>query len=279
MTSLFSREEPNPELCVKYAHFASHMVRWQFKIIYWTLFVSNLLVLFIASWTYIRGQTALEKLAHNPVARTKRLRQCVYMCLACVSVSTVIVVMEAYSILALQFCDGEDLISLYWSTWTMIQIGSLIAMIGIILALAHTLRGRQHPPWALALGTPVLVIAGFLHLFHDFTKKRIKNHRRKNNFDDMMGPPMSQANTISVNPDEEQDIEYKAQVIGLTFEGGPIIRFTDAVPETLPEHAQLLGYCPKNKPIVFCTRQSIQFLMDSPAQVPRSASPSFRKGN
>jgi hypothetical protein len=53
--------------------------------------------------------------------------------------------MEAYSILALQFCDGEDLISLYWSTWTMIQIGSLIAMIGIILALAHTLRGRQHP--------------------------------------------------------------------------------------------------------------------------------------
>lgn len=92
-----------------------------------------------------RGQTALEKLAHNPAARTKRLRQCVYMCLACVSVSTVIVVMEAYSILALQFCDGEDLISLYWSTWTMIQIGSLIAMIGIILALAHTLRGRQHP--------------------------------------------------------------------------------------------------------------------------------------
>jgi hypothetical protein len=51
------------------------------------------------------------------------------------------------------------------------------------------------------------------------------------------------------------------------------------VPETLPEHAQLLGYCPKSKPIVFCTRQSIQFLMDSPAQVPRSASPSFRKGS
>jgi hypothetical protein len=87
------------------------------------------------------------------------------------------------------------------------------------------------------------------------------------------------SNTISVNPDEEQDIEYKAQVIGLTFDGGPIIRFTDAVPETLPEHAQLLGYCPKSKPIVFCTRQSIQFLMDSPAQVPRSASPSFRKGS
>lgn len=92
-----------------------------------------------------RAQSAADKLPNNPAARKKRIRQSVYMCLGCVSVSTVIVVMEAYSILALQFCDGEDLISLYWSTWTMIQVGSLIAMIGIILALAHTLRGRQHP--------------------------------------------------------------------------------------------------------------------------------------
>jgi hypothetical protein len=28
-------------------------------------------------------------------------------------------------------------------------------------------------PWALALGTPVLVIAGLLHLIHDCVKKRI----------------------------------------------------------------------------------------------------------
>lgn len=67
------------------------------------------------------------------------------MCLGCVFTSTTIVIMEAYAIMALQFCDGEDLISLYWSTWTMIQVGSLIAMVGIILALANTLRGRRHP--------------------------------------------------------------------------------------------------------------------------------------
>lgn len=59
--------------------------------------------------------------------------------------STTIVIMEAYSLLALQFCDGEDLMSLYWSTWTMIQVGSLIAMVGIILALAHALNDRKHP--------------------------------------------------------------------------------------------------------------------------------------
>jgi hypothetical protein len=51
-------------------------------------------------------------------------------------------------------------------------------------------------PWALALGTPVLVIAGFLHLFHDCTKSRIKKYRAKNSDDDddiNQGPPMSQA--------------------------------------------------------------------------------------
>lgn len=53
--------------------------------------------------------------------------------------------MEAYALLALQFCDGEDLISVYWSTWTMIQVGSLIAMVGIILAMFHSLKNRQHP--------------------------------------------------------------------------------------------------------------------------------------
>lgn len=53
--------------------------------------------------------------------------------------------MEAYAIMALQFCDGEDLISLYWSTWTMVQVGSLIAMVGIILAMAHSLSDRRHP--------------------------------------------------------------------------------------------------------------------------------------
>ncbi|KAL6362450.1 hypothetical protein LRP88_03732 [Fusarium phalaenopsidis] len=259
MSSLFTREAPNQELCEKYAQFASHMVRWQFKIIYWVMFV---------------GQAALEKLAHNPGLRTKRLRQSIFMCLGCVSVSTVIVIMEAYSILALQFCDGEDLISLYWSTWTMIQVGSLIAMMGIILALAHSLRGRRHPPWALALGTPVLVIAGVLHLFHDCTKKRVKKklQRKKMDFD-------IDSNTISVNPDEESDSDndYKGEVVGLTFDGGPIVRFINSVPETLPEHAQLLGYCAEKRPIIICKRESVQFLMDSPATVAPSVAPSCRK--
>lgn len=95
--------------------------------------------------TLRRAQEALERFSPGSSQRIRRLRQSMIMCLVCVFTSTTIVIMEAYAIMALQFCDGEDLISLYWSTWTMIQVGSLIAMVGIILALANTLRNRRHP--------------------------------------------------------------------------------------------------------------------------------------
>lgn len=95
--------------------------------------------------TICRAQDALSKYSEHPGRLQKRLRICISICTGCVLISTVIVVMEVYTLLALQFCDGEDLMSLYWSTWTMIQLGSLIAMVGVILAMVHTLRNKRHP--------------------------------------------------------------------------------------------------------------------------------------
>lgn len=46
--------EPDPELCRKYAQFASHLEKSQFLIIYWTMFITNLFVLFLASWSYTK---------------------------------------------------------------------------------------------------------------------------------------------------------------------------------------------------------------------------------
>ena len=92
-----------------------------------------------------RAQDSLSLYGPGSPQRRRRLRQSICLGLGCVAFSTVIVVMEAYAIMALQFCDGEDLISLYWSTWTMLQVGSLIAMFGIILALANTMRNHRHP--------------------------------------------------------------------------------------------------------------------------------------
>ncbi|GKT42280.1 uncharacterized protein ColSpa_02461 [Colletotrichum spaethianum] len=102
--------------------------------------------------------------------------------------------MEVFTLMALQFCDGEDLMSLYWSTFTMIQVGSLIAVCGVILALVHQLRQRKHPPWALALGTPVLVIAGLFHYFHTCMVRRVKkaSSSRKRKHSDAGTLPMSQ---------------------------------------------------------------------------------------
>ncbi|PNP48523.1 hypothetical protein TGAMA5MH_00417 [Trichoderma gamsii] len=251
-------------LCKKYAQFASDLDRWHFRIIYWFMFVLNLIILFVASWTYTKGQEAIELYSHDPRKRSRKLVKYMLMCLACVLVSTGVVIMEAFALLALQFCDGENLISLYWSTWTMTQVGSLIAMMGIILAMAHSWRNRRHPPWALALGTPVLVIAGLLHLIHDCVKKRI------NQF--MEGPTrrnsvlsVSEVNTIqgNVEDDFENSTSVLGEFIGFTVDGGPIVRFSGPVPLNLnPDGggAELLGYYDGTRPVIAYQKGSIQFV-------------------
>lgn len=77
--------------------------------------------------------------------RAKALRIYILLSVACVLMSATVVIIEAFALLALQFCDGEDLMSLYWSTWTMLQVGSLIALLGIVLALLFSHRDRKHP--------------------------------------------------------------------------------------------------------------------------------------
>lgn len=232
------------------------------------------------------GQGAMEKFKDDAVRKGKKLRLYIYLCLGCVVVSTVIVIFEAYALLALQFCDGEDLMSLYWSTWMMIQVGSLIAMVGIILAMCHSLKESKHPPWALALGTPVLVIAGFLHLFHTCTKSRVRKIKRSmssSNIDDeenAIGPPMSQAcvtllhsrfdhsltehrNTIQA-PDDTDDESIQGEFIGFTVEGGPIVRFNSRFANaSFRGNMELLGYCNTDRPIVAYRKDSIKFLTDN----------------
>lgn len=102
---------------------------------------------------------------------------CMYLCLLYMSISIVCLVMEVYALLALQFCDGEDLMSLYWATWTMLQLGSMVAIAGIVLAVFNNIRGNKNPPWALALGTPVLVVAGIGHAVHVSMRKRVEKAR------------------------------------------------------------------------------------------------------
>ncbi|PHH92162.1 hypothetical protein CDD83_8645 [Cordyceps sp. RAO-2017] len=263
--------DPDPELCLRYAQFAAHLKREQFKILYWTMFMTNLFILFVASWIYTRSQKALDRYSMQPKKRAKSLRTNIFLCLGCVAVSTTVVVMEAFALMALQFCDGEDLMSLYWSTWTMVQVGSLIAMVGIILAMLHSLRDRKHPPWALALGTPVLVIAGFLHLFYDCTKKRVKKARSKDSDMSEIGPPISQEVTIAESPREDIELESKMPVefIGSTIDGGPIVRFLEPGSRPISQSGELLGYDgDDDRPIVAYPKGFITFVPTSQMSKP-----------
>lgn len=98
-----------------------------------------------------------EKPDFNEDVFRKKLKRALVAVIFIFLVSAATVVIETFCLLALQFCDGEDLMSLYWSTWTMMQVGSQIAIGGIVLALWHTIWNVKHPIWALAMGTPVLV--------------------------------------------------------------------------------------------------------------------------
>lgn len=75
----------------------------------------------------------------------KKMKTCMAVCGVYASVSIAAVVMEVFALLALQFCDGEDLMPLYWSTWTMMQVGSVIAIFGILLAVFNSMRGNENP--------------------------------------------------------------------------------------------------------------------------------------
>jgi hypothetical protein len=74
-----------------------------------------------------------------------KMKKCMMACSIYAAISIVAVVMEVYGLMALQFCDGEDLMPLYWSTWAMMQVGSVIAIFGILLAISNTIRGRRNP--------------------------------------------------------------------------------------------------------------------------------------
>ncbi len=97
----------------------------------------------------------------------------------CFILSIVANIFEVYALLALQFCDGEDLMALYWASWTAMQFGAVIAILGTVLNLIHQLQESHHPPWALALGTPILIFTGVGHAVHSAVRGPMKRYRSR----------------------------------------------------------------------------------------------------
>ncbi|KAK8090041.1 hypothetical protein PG997_005002 [Apiospora hydei] len=171
----------DPGRCNHYARFASHLDRVHFEGLYWVMFVLVIFLLFLASWIYQWTMWYKEKPNADMDVYRQKLKRALVACIFIFLVSAATIVIETFCLLALQFCDGEDLMSLYWSTWTMMQVGSQIAIGGVVLALWHTIWNVKHPIWALAMGTPVLVVAGLGHVvslcLHKLYKKAKAKHQ------------------------------------------------------------------------------------------------------
>ncbi|KAI1263755.1 hypothetical protein F5Y18DRAFT_115596 [Xylariaceae sp. FL1019] len=173
------------ERCQHYAAFASHLDRIHFDALYWTFFFLVIGSLFVASWIFQWTMRYRDHPAYTQERFRRKLTISLILTLGIFAITAVLLVIEVYALLALQFCSGEDLMSLYWATWTMLQLGSEIAILGVSLALWHHLWDFEHPLWALALGTPVLVVAGFGHVLalvaRRFYKKAKTNMSSKGN--------------------------------------------------------------------------------------------------
>ncbi|ROW11511.1 hypothetical protein VMCG_00988 [Cytospora schulzeri] len=223
-----------------------------------------------ASWRFGHTTERIGELGAHDRERDRHLRHCFWFCLVFGSVAFFVVVLEAFVIAALQFCDGEPLVSLYWATWTMLQVGGLIAIWGICLHVRHMITGKKHPPWALALGTPVLVVAGLGHYFQGKLRRSraarsIKERSRSRGRSWGRQPEaLSEVPTIRASSSEsnrrenggdtpaargDSSGEYNAKVIGYTKDGDIIIRLAPNTREDFMTMAPLTSSITWDEPI------------------------------
>jgi uncharacterized BrkB/YihY/UPF0761 family membrane protein len=102
----------------------------------------------------------------------------------CLVLSITCTVIEVFAAFNIEYCDGEDLMQLYWGFWSVLQVGSNIAIFGVMLQLWIVLGNVQSPSWAVALGTPVLVFAALTWIFSEITKVVLKKCFHKDIADD-----------------------------------------------------------------------------------------------
>jgi len=112
-----------------------------------------------------RGATAAEIKEQKKEVRRIRRHQLGIVSL-CLILSATAAVFECFALFNIEFCDGEDLMQLYWGFWSVLQVGSNIAILGVMVQFWIVLSDHETPSWAVALGTPVLVFAALGFVFH-----------------------------------------------------------------------------------------------------------------
>ncbi|RKF57334.1 hypothetical protein OnM2_075011 [Erysiphe neolycopersici] len=194
MTNIFS--EADVDRCNHYAKFFRKFSELEINLVFWSLFLLVLILMSMCSIIHHKSIALNEanKTLSEDIAKSQehllRVRRTRVKYLSLVSLCAVIgifsCVLECFAILNIQYCVGEDLMQLYWSLWSILQVGSNIAILGVILQFWIILGDVETPSWAVALGTPVLVFAALAFLLKELWKKglaRIFNKHDKQDED------------------------------------------------------------------------------------------------
>ncbi|EKD14952.1 hypothetical protein MBM_06713 [Drepanopeziza brunnea f. sp. 'multigermtubi' MB_m1] len=116
----------------------------------------------------------VESQEHKIKNRRTRIK-CLMWASLCLALSASATVLECFAAFNIQYCDGEDLMQLYWGFWSVLQVGSNIAILGVMVQFWIVLGDVETPSWAVALGTPILVFAALGFVFRaiwiDFLQK------------------------------------------------------------------------------------------------------------
>jgi len=128
-----------------------------------------------------RNPTAKEKAIFE--AKKQEHKRSVRWCLIntglCLIFATACNVFQVLSIISLQHCWHEDLLGLYWPLWTLLGLGSTVAMLGVVVNQIYGLLEHELPGFSVGMGTPVLVVCAIVHLLWSVAAKKMNERRSK----------------------------------------------------------------------------------------------------
>lgn len=128
----------------------------------------------------------------------------------CLILSVTATVFECFALFNIQFCDGEDLMQIYWGFWSVLQVGSNIAILGVMVQFWIVLGDVETPSWAVALGTPVLVFAALGFVVKAIWERmwsRCRGKREKATSDEEQGDGSSEDESAEGGDGEKETID------------------------------------------------------------------------
>ncbi|KAF7853371.1 hypothetical protein EAF04_010665 [Stromatinia cepivora] len=232
------------EQCLKHGHFMQSLSPGTVKSIFWVLFLIVLVMLTIATSAFTKSTniathiknaelhpTISRDLCQNLLSKSKAKHRrtqirCIYVSSLCLIVAILCTVFEAFAASTLIFCHKLDMGFLYWSFWTLLQVGSTIAIFGIALAQLWSCMGRESLPVNVAIGTPVLIIA-WLGVAFEYLFKGWLSEEAIKSFETFVDGLMDSSRQSEAPSDAETSTPSipTAELLGFTIDSRPIISF------------------------------------------------------